>query len=315
MTPPLRLGLIGAGNWGRRYIGTIAGMPKAVLARVASRNPETRALVGPRCAVSPDWREVALARDLDGLVIAAPPQLHAAMALEAIAAGLPVLVEKPLTMDLGEAVGLLDIARRLKALVLVDHIHLFNPAYLELKRRAKHLGAPRSIKTAGGKQGPFDRATPPLWDYGPHDISMCLDLLGETPLSLRAERERFERHPEGVGENVRLDLSFPGGTSAEVRVGSLMGQKERRFEVRFRREALVFDDASPAKLTLHELRGQALGPSRPLAVEPALPLTRALEHFLSAIRSGSADSASLELGVRVVEILSACAERLRDSGS
>jgi predicted dehydrogenase len=48
------------------------------------------------------------------------------------------------------------------------------------------------------------------------------------------------------------------------------------------------------------------GEERAIAVAPDLPLTRAVEAFVAAVRSGSADVSSLELGVRVVETLERC---------
>ncbi len=98
MTPSrtVRLGLVGAGAWGRNYIRTIAGLTGVVLARAASRNPDTQSLVPPDCVVTPDWRELVGATDLDGLILAVPPKVQAAIAEAAVRARLPLLLEKPI---------------------------------------------------------------------------------------------------------------------------------------------------------------------------------------------------------------------------
>ena len=57
----LNLGLIGAGVWGRNFIKTIAGLDGARLTRLASRNPESPALVPPDCVISEDWRDLMAA--------------------------------------------------------------------------------------------------------------------------------------------------------------------------------------------------------------------------------------------------------------
>ena len=156
----VRLGLVGAGRWGRSFLLTVPTVAGARLSRIASGNPETRGLVPRGCVVVPDWREVACARDLDGVIIATPPRLHAEMARAALAAGLAVLVEKPLTMDSGEARGLLGLASELGGLVLVDHTHLFHPGYGVLKERARELKSrsastrPRSRSTAFQARSP-----------------------------------------------------------------------------------------------------------------------------------------------------------------
>jgi len=74
---PLRLGLVGAGRWGRNYIRTIAELEDVVLARLASRAPDAAALAGDGCAVAADWSELITAGDLDGVIVATPPATHA----------------------------------------------------------------------------------------------------------------------------------------------------------------------------------------------------------------------------------------------
>lgn len=264
---PIRLGLIGLGAWGRRYVSTIAALKDIVLARTATRQ----------------WRELIAAGDVDGVIVATPPGSHAEMATAAIEAKLPVLIEKPLTQNAAEARELLKLAQKESALVMVEHTYLFHPAYAELKKRAGTLGAIRSIRSIGGNLGPFREATPPLWDYGPHDLSLCLDLIGQAPQSAKATK--LESSPEG--ENWRLDLAFKKGVTAEIVLGNIFKARQRRFEAVFEKGALFFDDVKRL----------------PEPFPAALPLGCAVESFSAAIRSKSKDLGGLKLGVLIVEIL------------
>src|SRR5258707_5147931 len=103
MAAPLRLGLIGAGAWGRNYIQTIKALPDVRLTRLASRNPEGARIAPPGCMVVSDWRDLLDRTMVDGAIIATPPHLHAEMALAAMEMHLPVLIEKPLTMNVARA--------------------------------------------------------------------------------------------------------------------------------------------------------------------------------------------------------------------
>ena len=103
--PAARLGLVGVGRWGRVLLGNILDHPDTELTWVASRNPATRGLVGPHAGgvtIVEDWRTFPDAHR-DGLVIATPSPLHAEMARAAIEAGVPVFVEKPLSLNPIEA--------------------------------------------------------------------------------------------------------------------------------------------------------------------------------------------------------------------
>lgn len=303
---PLRLGLIGAGAWGKKCIATIGELPDTVLARVGSGNPETRALVPPTCAVSAEWRDVAGAKDLDGLLIASPPPLHYPMAKLAIEKGLPVLIEKPLTLDFDEAKELLALAEREGSIVRVNHIHLHNRAYGELKRRAETLGPPRLIVSEGGSWGPFRAEAPGIWDYGAHDISMILDLLGEAPRKVQAEMEARQKLREGPGESARLTLDFPSGCQARVHVGNLFKEKRRRLEVHFEKEVLIYEDHPKARLTRRTLSPGSPGQEEELPFRWEPPLKLAITAFIEAVRSGDRSPQSLRLGAAVVEVLTAC---------
>ncbi len=293
----IRLGLIGAGRWGRNIIATLGSMRDARLAMVASRNPGTAGLCPADCIVTRDWREVTRARGLDAVVIATPPSLHVPIASDAIRSGKAVFIEKPLSLDPRQARYLLTLAGKRRAFVLVDHIDLFNPAYEVLKRAARGLGPARSIVSEGGNHGPFRPDTPPLWDYVPHDLSLCMDLLGSRPSRVSASRERGPR-----GANWKIRLTFPGGTTADIRAGNEFPERTRRFEACFASAVLIFDDVAKT-LARRSLRGDALGPRRNLHFPETPPLRRSLELFAAAIRSDSRSLASLKLGVAVVETL------------
>ena len=286
---PVRLGLIGGGRWGRNYVKTIAALDGVRLVRLADPDPDTWAVVEGGSAVTADWREVAAADDLDGVIVAAPPALHAGMVRAAVEAGRAVLVEKPLTLDAGEAADLRGFVAARGGLVMVDHIHLFNPAFRRLKAESGRI---RQIHAVMGNHGPFRTDATVLWDWGPHAIAMCLDLLGTALPEATAERRI-----EGNGEVVDLHLSFPGGTDARIRIGNVL-DKTCRFEVVTDTARLVFDDLAEHKLVRH--------PGAPIDVPARPPLTVVVEEFAAAVRAGTDDWTDLDLGVAVTRILARC---------
>ena len=310
-----RLGLIGAGRWGRRYIQTIANLQGIHLRRVSSGNPVSRCLVPAGCDVIPDWRAVIAAGDIDGVIVATPPSVHFAMARAAIEAGMPVLVEKPLTLSLDEAQALSNLARRHACLVVVGHTHLYSPAYRALKERAAAFGPVRRIVSVGGNWGPFRRDMTPMWDYAPHDLAMCLDLLGAGPSRVAARVLQREYTAEGYGEVVAIDLAFPSGVQAVIEVGNIMTEKHRRFEVRFDQFVLVYDDLALAKLTVGELGPDgALENVSPIHIAATPPIVNQVRSFSDSIAAAQTSDSSLELGVAIVEVLARCEGCLADRG-
>jgi predicted dehydrogenase len=309
----LRLGLIGAGRWGRNIIRTATALDDVVLMCVASRNPETVALVPRGCAVTPDWRSLVDRRGVDAVIVATPPALHAEMARACVEAGLPVLVEKPFTMNLAEAEALQALAQARGGLVMVDHTHLFHPAFRALKREAPRFGLMRAIRSEAGNHGPFRADTPVLWDWGPHDVAMCVDLLGSPPVGVHARLAESRRTERGLAEIVDLQCDFRGGVTARLRIGNAM-PKRRWFAVLLERGVLVYDDLAVERLVYHA-RITALEGSIPLEGTPVTftyqpPLACAVREFAAAAARGTDPSRSLDVAVDVTRVLAACQSQL-----
>jgi predicted dehydrogenase len=313
MTPRVvRLGLIGAGPWGRKLIAALGRVPGAALVAVASRNPATRSLVAKQCAIHPDWR--TLARDLavEGVVIATPPALHAEMTLACLAAGKAVFVEKPLALDAAAAEAVIAQAEKSGVVAMTNHVHLFHPAYAELKRQLPALAPIHGLRSRGGSRGPFRVAVPVLWDWGPHDVAFALDLLGFEPKRVRAGAKERRRTAEGSGEILALRLLYDDGAEAYLEFGNFYETPVRELIIRCESCDVVLDEyaASPlARLSRRETEGClaeeniAEGKAETIPVASGAPLERALNSFADKIRAGEPDIAHLALGAAVTKVL------------
>ena len=299
----LRLGLIGAGRWGRIYIRTIAAMEDMALAAVASSNPETGALLPPGCRLLQDWGAMINLPEVEAVIVATPPRLHFTMAKAALEAGKPVLIEKPFTCNMAEAEGLAALSRRSSVPLMVEHTHLHAPAFRALTALLPGMGGLRSIHARTNAERPFRPDVPLLWDWGAHDIAMCLSLAG---MPSRCDARRLERRPwTAHAETIAFDLAWPGGRMADIVVSNIMEPKQRLFEVICPAGRLVYDNLAASKL-LRIGNGQA---AEPIPVAATLPLTMALESFALALREPP-DEAALELAVATVRVLSRCQQTL-----
>lgn len=304
----IRLGLVGAGRWGRNYVHTIGQITGVSLAWIADPAPLAAATFDGQYPVHPDWRAAIGGGDADGIIVATPPNLHAEIAKATVTQGLAVLIEKPLTTSPNQARDLLTLAERQGGLVWVDHIHLFSPGYRRLREALAPLRPIRRITSRGGRWGPFRDDASVLWDWGPHDIAFCLDLAGEPPAAVTAVcRERREL-PEGIGEILDIGLDFPGGTRATITIGNILAEKCRNLTVTCDDAVLVLDDMAADRLIRRATAGSD-APPQAIPVADTPPLACAVGSFADAIRGGNRDLAPLRLGVSVVETIAAC-ERL-----
>jgi predicted dehydrogenase len=294
----MRIALLGTGSWGARYARTIRDMPGLRLTALASRRPESAALA-PEARLFADWRDAVSSADVTAVIVAAPPYLHAEMGLAALAAGKPVLIEKPLTMSLDEAQALQQKARQCRTLAMVGHTQLFNAAFRGLKQHLPQIGALKRITIKTGNWGPVRPGVRALWDYAPHDIAMCLDLFQRPPDKIAAVLLTREAMGEGHAESYEVRLSF-GAIDAVITTGNAVRPKCRRLEIEGAAGMLVFDDLAAHKLFSSDKGGTAL----PYAAE--LPLTTQVREFAEAAAAGRTEDGSLAMGCTVVDIIARC---------
>lgn len=128
---PARVAVVGAGLIGRRHAEIVHALPETTLAAIVDPAPAAQALAA---SFGVSWRAdlADLIRrdgggDIDGVIIATPNQTHADIGLQAVAAGLPMLVEKPIADSVAAAVRLVREAEAGGVPILVGHHRRHNP--------------------------------------------------------------------------------------------------------------------------------------------------------------------------------------------
>lgn len=147
----MRLGIIGRGPWGDTYARTLRGM--GIDYWQAGRDYEDTT---PRP---------------DGAIVASAPDSHRQVAEKMMFLGVPVLVEKPVTINAMAGREFLRSSKKRGAIVFTGHTRLYSPAWREFKRQALEEGVASVYAVAGGAC-----KLDPWWDWGPHLVAMCLDL-------------------------------------------------------------------------------------------------------------------------------------------
>jgi predicted dehydrogenase len=253
--------------------------------------------------VTTDWRTVASDQSLDGVILAVPPTLHPQMASVAIDAGIPLLLEKPLALSYAAGKALAEAARARRVLLMVDHTHLHSAAYAGLRELGATFGPLLRTRSAGGGWGPVRHDASVLWDWGPHDVSMCLDCFRERPHHVSARRTGEHILPDGRGEALEVTLHFSRGRVSDIALSNIQRQKQRVFEATFEQGTLIYDDRATDKLLM---RRPLSGSRQVIPVAGGTPLSNLLKEFCRAIKAPSRSHPSLAMGLAVAEVLERC---------
>jgi UDP-N-acetylglucosamine 3-dehydrogenase len=223
----LKVGVIGAGSMGRHHVRKYALLPQAQLIGVADPDPsrgELAAEVGvPHFT---DYRALLEQRP-ELVTIAAPTSLHYQLACDALDAGCHLLVEKPITDNLGSARELQARAEAANRLIAVGHIERFNPAVIELKRiiDSGELGEILAINNL--RVGPYHGRildTGIVLDLGTHDVDLISYLFGQRATSVFATAtKRMHNHED----HAVLQMAFPEGHTGIIETSWLAPYRAR----------------------------------------------------------------------------------------
>jgi predicted dehydrogenase len=295
----LRLALVGAGRWGQNYIKTLLYASDAHLAYVVSRNPDTKSRVPDGCQVLPDWR-LLLSQKIDGVIIATPPQSHAEIALAFMKQQTPVLLEKPLTMDLASSQCVLQAAQQQPSCVMIDHIYVYHPAFCQMLALIKQSDERIvSIEAVGGNDGPVRPDVSVLWDWGSHDIAMSLALIGACPDDVVIGDHDLLAPNRG---QIKFKLHWSDGAVASIHIGNTFTEKKRYVRVKTTHKTYLFDDLATAKLSVQEGQDRAF---HAIAVPSSQsPLGVVVSAFAKRIIAADTSLADVMLGHDVVHVLS-----------
>ncbi|MGH7529947.1 MAG: Gfo/Idh/MocA family protein [Gemmatimonadales bacterium] len=329
----LQVGVVGAGAWGKNHLRTVAGLVDADLAAVCDIDANTRDRVArqyPATRVTGDVETLLGA--VDAVIIAAPAATHAALALQAVEAGKPCLIEKPFALNVGDAEAVARRSAERRVPVLAGHLLVYHPA-VERLRALVHGGELGRVFYLYGLRmnlGQVRQDENALWSFGPHDVSVALYLLGEQPVRVAAQGKSYLQR--GIEDVVFLTMEFGSGVLAHVQLSWLAPHKERKLTVVGAKQMVVFDDMEPRE----KLRLYDKGVDRPpeygsfgesLAIRegdifiPRIPtvepLAAELAHFVRVARGAEAprEGARAADGVRVVRVLEAASRSLARGGA
>jgi predicted dehydrogenase len=315
----VRFGLIGAGRWGAVYIRTILPLgDRCRITHLCTSRPHRAKLIPHPVAVVSQWHDVIASPETDAVIIATPPHTHAEILGACMDAGKPCIVEKPLCLDVATTERLHERIRSSRIPILVDHTHLFSDSYRTLKRAIGEAGEPiRLILSEGMDLGPFRPGIPALWDWGPHDLSLCLDLLGNAPKAVVALGG--PQGSSGFPELFSIRLEFPNGV-AWIQAGGLSPWKRRTLSVFTDTRLYLWDDLAAQQPTVSlfpfanryaEEVPEALQRTPLAAPSGNRPMANMVTYFLDGLAGGDRRLFGAGTALEIARVLSACEAAMR----
>lgn len=278
-----------------------------------------------------EWEKCLGRSDVNGVVIATPPDTHYKIAMKALRAGKHVFIEKPMTLDVKQAEKILECADKLKLVVLIGHIFLYSPEMIKLKELISKpaFGDIHYIYTQRLNLGKIQSPANVIQDLAPHDISILDHITNSKCKEVQAFGQAHILDTEDVAF---VNLKYDNGIVAHLHLSWLDPLKVRNMIVVGTKQMIVCDSGMK-KIELYNKRvdiekrqyvsnrsyadhlmsykyGDVISPY----IDNYEPLMEECKDFLNAIDNDVEPTANGKLGVEVVKVLVALQKSVKGDG-
>jgi predicted dehydrogenase len=315
----IRVGIIGYGYWGPVVARNFQNADQCQLAAICDARPaaQDRARKAhPGVLVTADPCDIVRSPDIDAVAVITPVWTHFQFAKAALENGKHVFVEKPFTASSAEASELIDLAAARHLCIMVDHTFLFTGAVRKIRQMID--------QGVLGKLFYYDSSRINLGLFQ-HDVNVMDYLTGAQPESVSATGQC---HLNGLEDMAYLTVYFPT-MLAHINVNWLSPVKVRTTLIGGEKKMVVWNDLeADEKVKVYDkgveiahgegvydvLVSYRTGDMWAPKVEQTEALKVETKYFIDCITENQTPFNDGLAGLRVVRLLEAAAQSLKDRG-
>ena len=286
----IKIGIIGLGHMGGYHASVCALLPHVQLVGVADPDPVSWTKVKNATVLKTkdyhDWIDL-----VDAVIIAVPTDLHYSVTKACLKKNKHVLLEKPLTKTIEEAIDLFALAQKNNCALHVGHVERFNGAVQELK---KIIDQPYLIESH--RMGPFASRVQHdsvVLDLMIHDLDIVLNLVNSPVKELTIHGTKVYSTSCDIAS---VHIAFETGTIAHL-VSSRAAQIKKRTMTIHQKNEFISLDFTTQDIAIHRRASASvdIGTDRlkykqeatieHLFVYKDNPLKLEVEHFIDSVKT------------------------------
>jgi predicted dehydrogenase len=239
----LRIGIAGAGHFGRFHALKVASSQRATLSGITDLDPARAAAVARETGSRALGLEALLAES-DAIIVAAPAEAHFDIAGAALRARRHVLVEKPIAATLDQADALAVLAAENRVILQVGHLLRFSAEHRAISTRMQRPLYIDCVRIAPFKPRGTDVSV--ILDLMIHDLDLVLALIDSPIASVDAVGAPVASEHEDIA-NARI--RFANGCVATITASRISLKTERKMRL-FSQEGYMSVDFGARKLMM-----------------------------------------------------------------
>ena len=300
----IRVGVVGAGAFGQNHCRVVHESARAELAGIVDTDAGRAGESGARYHTVGFGDARELIGKVDAAIIAAPTTVHVEIGCLLLEAGIDVLVEKPIAMDVAGAGRLIAVAERHGRILQVGHLERFNPAVIALGERTTlplffeihrmNLFSPRSLDVDV------------VLDLMIHDVDIVLGLAKAEPEEIRAAGISILSGKVDIA-NVRLQ--FPNGCVANLTASRISTERVRKLRL-FQPHQYLSLDYARQDLAVFSVSGERQIGFEQAPVSKGEPLKLQFDAFLDSVVNRNSPKSSGATARRTLAVALAILDKI-----
>ena len=335
MPNQLGIAILGCGYWGINYVRVFSELPESRVVVVCDPRPDRLQEVDRRFPGVILTTEVESASSLDGVdaaVVCTQATHHCDIARHCLAAGKPVLVEKPIATTVAEAEELIGLAEAKGVTLMVGHTFIYNAGVRRVKKYIEQaeIGRVYYLYARRTNLGPIRQDVNALWDLAPHDISIFNYFLDDLPDWVSAVGARVLRNSredvgfivlgyrDGIVGHIHVSWADPNKVREVVVVGSdkriIFNDLDALERVKVFEKGVTYPETEVSSYDEYHLLirdGDIISPK----IDISEPLKNQCRHFVECVAQGGCPLTSGQEGLEVVRVMEAIDRSLEHRGA
>ena len=330
----LNVAVAGCGYWGPNLVRNFNSIPECSVKKICDVEKQRLKYLKqlyPAVDTTTDFEHLVDNDEIDAIAIATPVHLHFELAKKSLLAGKHTFIEKPMASSTSECRELIEIAEKKSLTLMVGHTFIYTSTVRKIKEIVKRgdIGDVLYICSRRLNLGLFQKDINVAWDLAPHDISIILYIMDETPKALNCQGKSHIN--PGIEDVTEMTLDLENGGFAIIQNSWLDPNKVREMTIVGSKMMIVYDDTQPLeKIKIYDKRVEIpphydtfaefhysyhYGDIYSPYVKQVEPLKVECQHFIDCIKTGSKPDSDGVEGLKVVQVLEAASESLKMGGA
>lgn len=327
----MKVGIIGLGYWGPNLVRNFLSNSDVKKVYGCDLNEKRLKFIEsrfPSVELVNKCDDLVKNSDIDIIVIATPVKTHFDFALEALKNGKHIWVEKPFTFNSNEAEELIEVAEKKNLQIFVDHTFVYTGSVRKIKELIDNniLGDIYYFDSVRVNLGLFQHDVNVIWDLACHDFSIMDYVLKKKVKAVSANGIANYYEHENIAH---IAVYFENNCFAHFHVNWTSPIKIRRVLIGGEKKMLVWDDMLPTEKVkiydtgvevktpedVHQILVQyRTGDMYSPKVNETEALTLGVTEFINSIKENRTPLTSGHDGLKVVKILEAADESIKNRG-